>query len=185
MIILPWRENFIKRNFIEFSFDNEDEDFIPDYNLFQSLNSSEQYYLAQFYNWDDGATVLQWIVESSICDKGTALLIFWYSEPDFYLNHNEDTIPDYEKDVFNLLKKIVGRFNKNDFKSSKFRFNPGSKVENIDWNKKYQNWDLPKSLKEEVKGITPISLGTLLLHYWEWQRKRRLSKREARKKRKK
>ncbi|MFP9099813.1 DUF4274 domain-containing protein [Flavobacterium sp. RHBU_24] len=183
MIILPWREHFIQKNFIEYSFRTEDIDFVPDYNLFKTLSPAEQYYLAQNFNWDDGATVLNWIIESPKCDKGTALLIFWSAEPIDYIQETEKTIPDYEIETFSLLQKITERFRKNDFKTAKFRFNPGAKVNTIDWNKNYEGWDLPISLKDEIKGSIPLSIGAIRYMIWEWQRKRKLAKREARKKR--
>ncbi len=77
MIILPHRIKKIEKNFFEFSFNDEYEDIIPDKNIFDSLTSAEQYYLASIYNWDDGVIVLKWIIESPICDKGTAMKIFW------------------------------------------------------------------------------------------------------------
>ncbi len=60
---------------------------MPDFKLFGKLNSTDQYYLAQHYNWDDGIEVLKWIIESRKCDKGTASLIFWASEPDWYFEN--------------------------------------------------------------------------------------------------
>src|SRR6478735_2078171 len=103
MIILPSKEKFIQDNFIEFSFNNSEEDFLPDYNLFKKLNSTDQFYLAQNYNWDDGVEVLKWIIESKKCDKGTASLIFWSAEPDYYFEKSHDEIAEYEKDTFLLL----------------------------------------------------------------------------------
>ena len=72
MIILPYKEKFIRENFIEFSFDSDDENYLPDFKLFETLNSTDQYYLAENYNWDDGVEILKWIIESKKCDKGTA-----------------------------------------------------------------------------------------------------------------
>ena len=118
MIILPYKEKFIQEKFIEFSFNNEDEDFLPDFKDFEKLNSTDQYYLAENYNWDDGVEVLKWIIESEKCDKGTASLIFWTSEPDFYFEKSVNEISDYEKDTFLLLKRIVEKFNKKEFRKS-------------------------------------------------------------------
>lgn len=49
MIIRPNKILLIKRNFIEFSFDKDDDkedENIPDPKKFQTLNSAEQFYLA-------------------------------------------------------------------------------------------------------------------------------------------
>ena len=67
---------------------------------------------------------MDWIIDSPKCDKGTAYLIFWRAEPDYYYDYTAETIEDYQADVWHLLQKIVGRFKKDDFKSSKFEFIP-------------------------------------------------------------
>ena len=95
MIILPYKEKFIRENFIEFSFDSDDENYLPDFKLFEKLNTTDQYYLAENYNWDDGVEILKWIIESKKCDKGTASLIFWTSEPDYYFEKSESEISDH------------------------------------------------------------------------------------------
>ena len=185
MIILPYKENFIRKNFIEYSFENPDEDFIPDYNLFKKLNSTDLYYLAQNYNWDDGIKVLHWIIDSPKCDKGCASLIFWTSEPDFYFGYTIDTIPDYEKQTFLLLKKITDKFRNNEFKKNSLKYDPTERVKRIDWSIDYTGWHIAEELKNITKGITPISLSLLQGLIWEWQRKRKLAKREARKRNRK
>lgn len=76
MIITPLKEKLIIENFIEYSFDNGGDNLMPDFEVFKKLNSTDQYFLAENYNWDDGVEVLSWIINSPICDKGTAILIF-------------------------------------------------------------------------------------------------------------
>jgi len=186
MIILPYKENFIRKNFIENSFGNSnDKGFLPDFNLFKKLNSTDLYYLAQNYNWDDGVEVLNWIVDSPKCDKGCASLIFWTSEPDFYFEYTEDTIPDYEKETFHLLKKITDKFRNNELKKSSLKYDPTYRVNKIEWNKQYTGWQIPEELKNKTKGFTPIYLSKIQGMIWEWQRKRKLAKREARKRKRK
>lgn len=95
VIILPHRIKLVEKHFFEFSFDSEDEEVpIPNFEIFNELSSAEQYYLASIYNWDDGITILNWIIDSTKCDKGTAIMIFWMSEPDYYFDHAEETIDD-------------------------------------------------------------------------------------------
>jgi hypothetical protein len=155
MIVRPHKILMIKKNFIEFSFnDNE-----PNYNKFKSLNSAEQYFLAENYNWDDGVTVLKWIVDSKKCDKGTACMIFWSAEPDFYFDYTVDTIEEYEKDVWELLQKIIKRFKANDFYQSKFEFIPENQGYKTDWKTELEIWNLPKDLKKGIKGKRPFTFG--------------------------
>jgi hypothetical protein len=185
MIILPFKERFIRANFIEFSFNSEDENYLPDFKLFEKLNSTDQYYLAQNYNWDDGIEVLKWIVESKKCDKGTASLIFWTSEPDYYFEKSESEISDYEKDTFLLLKRIVEKFNTNEFKSSNLKYNPTDREKRIDWSKLNSEWFIPEELKKTTKGFSIICFGIIQQKVWEWQRKRKEAKRAEKRLRRK
>ena len=176
MIVLPYKEKFIQEKFIEFSFDNEDEDCLPDFRSFEKLNSTDQYYLAENYNWDDGVEILKWIIESKKCDKGTASLIFWTAEPDYYFEKSENEIPNYEKDTFLLLKRIVEKFNNKEFNNSSLKYNPTNREKRIDWNKQNSEWNIPEELKKPTKGFSIISLGIIQQKIWEWQRKRKEAK---------
>ncbi|MDO6792502.1 DUF4274 domain-containing protein [Tamlana sp. 1_MG-2023] len=162
MIIRPNKILMIKKNFIEFSFDDDienDEETIPDFKKFQTLNSAEQYYLSDNYNWDDGTIVLDWIIDSPKCDKGTACLIFWRAEPDYYYDYTAENIEEYQADVWHLLQKIVERFKKNDFKSSKFEFIPTNEGYQTDWPIELDIWQFPTELNEGIKGKKPFSFG--------------------------
>jgi hypothetical protein len=182
MIILPTRERFIQDNFFELSF----QDRRPDFRIFQSLSSTEQYYLADIYNWDDGTEILNWIIDSEKCDKGTAALIFWRAEPDFYINRTSQTIANYERDVFDLLKKIVSKFNSDSFKRGRLKFDPETKVDEIDWDKVYDEWGkIPTALKYPTKGIVPISLSRIARFIAQWQQRRKYKKREAKRQKRK
>ncbi|MGV8993476.1 MAG: DUF4274 domain-containing protein [Flavobacterium sp.] len=185
MIILPYKEKFIQEKFIEFSFDNKDEDFKPDFESLKKLNSTDQYYLAENYNWDDGLEILKWIIESKKCDKGTASLIFWTAEPDFYFEKSEIEISNYEKGTFLLLKRIVEKFNNKEFKNSSLKYDPTNREKRIDYSKQNSEWNIPEELKKPTKGFSIISLGIIQHKIWEWQRKRKEAKRaEKRMKRK-
>jgi hypothetical protein len=162
MIIRPNKILLIKKNFIEFSFgenEDSDEEIIPDYEKFNTLNSAEQYYLAENYNWDDGVIVLKWIIDSPKCDKGTAALIFWNAEPDFYFDYTAETIEEYEKPVWDLLQGIIKRFNQNDFKSSRFKFDPISSGYKTDWKSTLDVWKIPSELKKVINGKRPFRFG--------------------------
>lgn len=37
------------------------------------------------WNCDNGLKPLRWIIEQPECDKGTALLIYWVSDPNYFL----------------------------------------------------------------------------------------------------
>lgn len=182
MIILLSKERFLRANFIEYSFGKESEDFLPDFELFKKLNSIDQYYIASHYNWDDGITVLHWIIDSPKCDSGTACMIFWNAEPDYYAAFNTENVNDWDRGIFELLQKIITRFKANGFKKNKLKFNLLENGYNpAVLNSPYPIWELPTALKNGTKGFTPISLGGIQSMIWTYQRNRRLKKREKRK----
>jgi len=161
-MIRPHKILMIKNNFIEFSFNEDEEEnseFIPDFEKFKTLNSEEQYFLADKYNWDDGTIVLDWIIDSPKCDKGTASLIFWRAEPDFYFDFTADTIVDYEKPVWTLLQKIIKKFRDNGFKNNKLKFDPIGEGYKTDWKTEFDIWEIPAELKVATKGKKPFTFG--------------------------
>ena len=160
MIVSPKRVKFIRENFFEFSLQNEDldEEVIPDFEAFKTLSSAEQYFLASEYNWDDGTIVLDWIVDSPLCDKGTVIMIFWMAEPDYYFDYNKQTIDDWAKDVWKLLQKIISKMNNGEFTKSKYGFNPTKNGFETDWESAKGIWELPNDLVKGNEGIKPITI---------------------------
>ncbi|MBB6370540.1 DUF4274 domain-containing protein [Chryseobacterium shigense] len=156
MIVKPSRENFIKENFFELSFRDEN----PDFEKFKTLNSTELHYLADIYNWDDGVEVLFWIINSGKCDKGTALMIFWRAVPDYYFEKNEDELEIYEKEVYQLLNKIVEAFKSNKFRRSGLKYNPADDFDTD--SEEILTWNIPNEMTKKTKGFKPVYLGTLL-----------------------
>lgn len=172
MIVSPSREKFIKENFFEFSFDDKE----PNFEKFQSLNSFEQFFLAEIYNWDDGTEVLNWIIDSKNCDKGTASMIFWRSAPDYYFG-GENELAEYEQDIFKLLKSIIDKFKNKKFKSSKIKYNPNEDFEIEESGEKIKDWKLPTELTKPTKGLKPIYLGTFIKFLKNKYKKSRRKKR--------
>lgn len=154
MNISKERLEFIKKHFFEFSFneDESDEEQIPDFEAFKSLTSAEQYLLANEYNWDDGVIVLDWIIDSPLCDKGTATLIFWLAEPDYHFDHSEETINDSAMAEWKLLQKIILKMNNDEFDKSEFEFIPSENGYQTEWSSATGIWKLPQTLISGTKG---------------------------------
>lgn len=172
MIVKPSRENFIKENFFELSFRDEN----PNFEKFKTLNSTELHYLADIYNWDDGVEILSWIINSDKCDKGTALMIFWRAVPDYYLEKNEDELEIYEKEVYQLLNIIVEDFKSNKFRRSILKYNPADDF-NMD-SQEIVKWNIPNEMVNQTKGFRPVYLGTVLK---AWRNQHTKSKKRRRK----
>lgn len=179
MMILPNREDFIRENFIELSF--QEEETLPNFELFKTLSSAEQYFLAHYFNWDDDITVLNWIIDSPKCDKGTASLIFWRAEPDSYFQYNYETVRSDEKKIVDLLQKIISKFKNNDFKKSSLKFDPIKNNYDVNASSEFEMWNIPSELKKPTKGFSIISTSLIQERMVEYQRMQRLKEREKKK----
>ena len=105
----PDRVQLLKDSFIEFSF----EDKLPNKDFFDSIQKPEElHFIADFYNWDDGPEVLTWIIDSDLCDEGTAKMIFWKSEPQDYTPYEKAEEVEYDDGVFTLFEKNIGKLPK-------------------------------------------------------------------------
>lgn len=121
------RKEYLIDNFINIDFYDEDEevDMAKLSSLFNEIKDpAEIYFLAENFNWDNGPTIAEWIVSSPLCTKAAALVIFWTSAPDEYMEYEfGSSIPKYNSDqtdqeqtsILNLLEKLVTRFSNNDF----------------------------------------------------------------------
>lgn len=59
------------------------------------------------YNWDDGAKKLTDVVRHPSCDKATALLVYWLSEPAEYTQYAKPAdAPKGERKMLELLREI-------------------------------------------------------------------------------
>ena len=102
--ISPERANFLEENFTGFGF----TDGHPDQVLFDTLTDPvELHYLAHIYNWDDGAEALSWIINRPYCDKGTAALIFWRSQPEYFTQFTSESEENWATEVYLLLRNII------------------------------------------------------------------------------
>jgi len=71
---------------------------------------TELHLYASLFNWDCGVEELERVVTHPICDRGTALMIYWRSQPDYYLKYsNVDEMPLHEREGFELIQHIQQR----------------------------------------------------------------------------
>jgi hypothetical protein len=82
------------------------------------------YKVATAWNWDWNPWIaLKWIIDTPDCDRGTALTIFWYSEPDYCLIGKERPFPDSD-DRFLFPLYILTKWKRGDFTQNRIAF-PG------------------------------------------------------------
>src|SRR3989344_4934279 len=68
--------------------------------------------IAWNWNWDDGHDgPIKWILDNPECDKGTALLVYWYLSPRYFSQYeNADVVKNYERVHYDLIKEIEKKY---------------------------------------------------------------------------
>lgn len=62
-------------------------------------------------NWDFSADIMPWIVLQPDCDRATAALLFWKSQPDYYLDFaDRSEIPPFNLEGYDLIQTIRERW---------------------------------------------------------------------------
>ncbi len=93
----------------------------------------ELHYLANWWNWGDGKTeeVMKAILSHPLCDRGTALLIYWLGvTPD--IAADETQIPSWQMPSFELAALTEARLRENKFASQIIAYNPAESAEFAD-----------------------------------------------------
>jgi hypothetical protein len=90
----------------------------------------ELHCFADHWNWGGGVEAMRQVAEHPNCDAATALLLFWRSDPEYYLRFSSrDEVPDYNRDGFDLTQLIEERFLRGGYSSSgQIGFNPRKDV---------------------------------------------------------
>ena len=109
------------------------------------------------YNWDGGMEFPKAVIAHPDCDKGTALLTFWFMMPSFYLKYSEEEFDKYELEDFIFLKKIAEKFVNGEFKTEKIKFDPQNDnginwIKNLEGIKKKNEWEIPEILFKATEG---------------------------------
>jgi len=163
------RKQCLLDNFVEYSFeqDKDGEDLKADRDLFESISKPEEiYFIAGNVNWDDGGIIPRWIIDSPLCTKAAALMIFWTSAPDEYMEfefgekihetaaHLKGQVDEEQTDILNMLEKLVSRFEKNDFYDIKFKFDFNYWGCRLIVNK--PKWNVGEEFFESIDGIEVV-----------------------------
>lgn len=102
------------------------------------------------YNWDFGLEIPYWAIRSPLCDRGTALMIYWMAGAGYFCQYKDrDSIPPHEIDGYDLIVEIEGKYNSNFYSTNEIKFNPSSDLEEAakghNWVEEYS--DLPQRRK--------------------------------------
>lgn len=101
----------------------------------------ERHQFVLYWNWDDGVKPLQWIVEQPDTDKGTALYIYWLSNPGDVHVHSE---------IATLISTIENNVKTNFYKNENILFDP-SNNHVIDY-PKVNKETIPEQMLKATKG---------------------------------
>jgi hypothetical protein len=144
------RVDFLEANFFQLSLEERE----PDRALFDTITDPiELHYLAHIYNWDDGPKVLGWIADSTYCDRGTAAMIFWRSQPDFHQEYTSELEMSLQDGVLPLLQSIIRNWER-EFYQQQIAYN---RHDDPAAGKFYphnprEKWSVPKHLLKPTKG---------------------------------
>lgn len=106
---------FTKRN------KNNVNDAIEGKKSYKKLTAEEWHQFVLNYNYDDGNEPFEWLIQQKICDKGTALCLYWHLQPDLNSDQKNESDNDYT-----LIKEIEKRFLKGFYEAELFSFDPKS-----------------------------------------------------------
>ena len=107
--------------------------------LRECANPFELHLFAYGWNWDDGVGSIRKLIKNDACDAGTALMLYWTSDPEFYLDCRTISDYEYDKETLKISRFIEGKFKRGGFTSHSIPFDPAPWVTN-----KYDNFAVRK-----------------------------------------
>lgn len=153
----------IVKKFLDPYYEIETDEQFTEY--LSKINSSEPlHYLASGINWDGDLEAINYVVNHPNCDRGTALLVYWYNQPGFWSLKTESELKEYELESFQLHRELEKRLLGNFYKQSAICFDPYTD-QGLDW--------VSSLNKRELENIPPsliqISIGKRLSEI-EWEK---------------
>ena len=102
--------------------------------LISSFTCSKQLdVFAQLWNWDGGYSRLKQILENPLCERATALRIYWMGSPQYYLQyHDRNLVRDYELEAWDFLRWIEEQYAGVGFVDGDIYYSPPSKTHEVD-----------------------------------------------------
>ena len=137
----------------EEEFDELETALIIDY--LKKNTAKERQLLAIDWNFDNSKEVIKWIAEQPDTDKGTALFLYWYMNPQFFKKYEnrkdckkKDSwlLEDYDI-VETLEKNYISGF----YKNQKYAFNPKNDAySGYDWTKEVDETEMKAEIPKEM-----------------------------------
>ena len=91
-----------------------------------STDPEELHLYANGFHWDGGIETLRRVIRHPLCDRGTALLIYWRAGPRWFAQY-KDRSEAYNPDVgdqFDFLLEIEQKVRAGEFKTYRYPYDP-------------------------------------------------------------
>ena len=136
----------------EDEFDALETELIIDY--LKKNSPKERQLLAIDWNFDNSKEVIKWIAEQEDTDKGTALFLYWYMNPQFFKRFKSRE--ECEKDAswaledFDIVEILEKNYIAGFYKNQKYAFNPKCDIYNggYDWTKEVDENEMKRAIPE-------------------------------------
>lgn len=136
----------------EDEFDELETALIIDY--LKKNTPKERQLLAIDWNFDNSKEVIKWIAEQEDTDKGTALFLYWYMNPQFFKRFKSRE--ECEKDAswaledFDIVEILEKNYITGFYMNQKYAFNPKCDIYNggYDWTKEVDENEMKRAIPE-------------------------------------
>jgi hypothetical protein len=93
--------------------------------LGEVTSPDELHAFADGFNWDCGAKELLQVIRHPMCDRGTALLVYWRSQPGYYLQYaDRASLRPEQQELFDLQREIENRIRAGDYQTAVCTYDP-------------------------------------------------------------
>ncbi|RLB49191.1 MAG: hypothetical protein DRJ42_21550 [Deltaproteobacteria bacterium] len=121
---------------------------------------TELHWCAMMFNWDTECETLRPLVRHPLCDRGTALGVFWLGQPSWHYGRSASELSEDAQTVRALLEEIEEQFCANAYAQSTIRLNPAD-MDGQDFTADTRTqtvWDrpIPPVMFEPTYGASPI-----------------------------
>lgn len=137
----------------EDEFDELETALIIDY--LKKNTPKERQLLAIDWNFDNSKEVIKWIAEQPDTDKGTALFLYWYMNPQDLKKYKDRE--ECEKDGgwiledFDIVETLEKNYISGFYKNQKYAFDPKNDVySGYDWTKEVDEDEMEAKIPEEM-----------------------------------
>jgi hypothetical protein len=97
-----------------------------------ALKPAEWHQYVQHYNFDDGVEPFAWLVDQPTLDQGTALLLYWLLQPDYWHGLTAQAAAGQDEPAASLVTQLEQHFTGGFYTSARFAFDPAAEFVTAD-----------------------------------------------------